>query len=226
MVALEEASPGKAPVSPSTTVRPAPWTLLLCHGRDPVWPSALPPRSAGVGSVPALSLFFVQTVPKFFTPPLPGLQVRELRGNRCSGCRASPQGTPQDGGAVAGVNQTRERAWGLQASHLGPASGSHGWRASWARPSPSATSAPCWHHWAFGLRVSRRLPPAFGLTTSEPLAHSHGLQLWAGVYTGLARHRPPCLLSETLTSGLKAGPHQATSTPSLWEIQALPATVI
>lgn len=77
-----------------------------------------------------------------------------------------------------------------------------------------------------GLRVSRRLPPVFGLTTSEPLAHSHGLQLWAGVYTRLARHPPPCLLSETLTSGLKAGPHQATSTPSLWEIQALPATVI
>ena len=33
---------------------------------------------------------------------------------------------------------------------LGPASGSHGWRASRARPSPSATSAPYWHHWAFG----------------------------------------------------------------------------
>lgn len=56
----------------------------------------------------AVSLLFIQTVTGFFTQPLPGLQVRELRKNHCLGFRASPQRALQDGRAMAGWNQTRE----------------------------------------------------------------------------------------------------------------------
>lgn len=45
------------------------------------------------------------------------------------------------------------------------------------------------------------------------------------VYVGLTPSSQG-LLSKMLTPDLKAGPYQATSTPSLWEIQALPATLI
>lgn len=42
-------------------------------------------------------------------------------------------------------------------------------------PHPPAPGTPCWHRWAVGLHVSTCVPPAFGLTTFDPLAHSHGL---------------------------------------------------
>lgn len=50
----------------------------VVHGGDPASPSASPPRAAGVGSVAAVSLLFVQTVPGFSTQPLPGFHIREL----------------------------------------------------------------------------------------------------------------------------------------------------
>lgn len=163
-------------MSPSKTVWPAPWTLLLCHGRDPAQPSALPRRSAGVSLVPALSLFFVQTVPRFFTPPLPGLQVRELRENHCSGFRASPQGAPPDGGAMAGVNQTRDRPWGLPSSSPGTCL-----RQLWLEGLPGTALTLC-HQYSL-LAPLGFWTPRFQTFTSclwidstfDPLAHSHGL---------------------------------------------------
>lgn len=111
----------RSPRSPSKTMWPAPWTLLLSHGTPPSPPHHCPHLQE---SVAALSLLFVQTAPGFFAQPLPGLQARELRQNHCLGFRASPQGDLQDGGAIVGLNQTREAPWSFQAHHLGPASGS------------------------------------------------------------------------------------------------------
>ena len=153
-------------MSPSKTLR---LLLGLCRclliGTLP--PSAPPPRSAGVGSVAAVSLLFAQTVPGFFTQLLPGLQVRELRENQCLGF-----GALQDGGPVAGLNPTRERPRGLHTHPWGPALGSCSWWASRVWPLPSASSA--------GLSDSmfQMFTPAFGLTlhlTPDPVAHSHGL---------------------------------------------------
>ena len=68
----------------------------------------------------ALSLFFAQALPGFFTRPIPGLLVRELRENHCLGF-----GALEDGGAVTGLNQTKGRPQGLQVHQLGLASGRH-----------------------------------------------------------------------------------------------------
>lgn len=75
------------------------------------------------------------------------------------------------------------------------------------------------------------LSPAFGLTLHlipDSLANPRGLPVcvgragekkkpwfWVEVCKGLLPHT--CLHSKTLMSGLKAGPHRATSTPGFME---------
>lgn len=95
VAALEETDLLERPVSPSKTT----WPLLGLQSLMAVPALSTTTRASGGGSVAAAGFLFVQTVPGFCTPPLPGLQVRE---NHCLGFKASSQGALQDGGAMAG----------------------------------------------------------------------------------------------------------------------------
>lgn len=97
VAALEETDLLERPVSPSKTTWPFLGLQSFMAGTLPALSTTT--RASGGGSVAAAGFLFVQTVPGFFTPPIPGLQVRE---NHCLGFKASSQGALQDGGAMAG----------------------------------------------------------------------------------------------------------------------------
>lgn len=129
VAALEETDLLERPQCLPPKPRGPPWTpLSLMVGTLPTLSTAT--RSSGVGSVAAAGLLFVQTVPRLFTQPLPGLRSE----SHCLGIKASSQAACRMVGPW--LARTKQR------TDLGPASGSCYWRAS-AWPSYCADSTPC-----------------------------------------------------------------------------------
>lgn len=107
---LEETSLGKVPVSPSRTIWPASWTLLFMVGTLPLPQHHHPGLRESARWLLLVSFLSKQSLA---SPLNPFQDFRELREDHCLGFGASPQGPLQDGGAMAGLNQTQDgrKAW-------------------------------------------------------------------------------------------------------------------
>lgn len=142
LAAIEETDLRERP--PCLPAKPCGLLLGLCMvGTLPSPPHCLP----GLWELAWCLLFvslFVQTDPTFFTQPLPGLLVRELREKHCLGFRALHEEPCRMVGAPSSSPRTCFRQPLLE-----------------VLPGMALTLLP---PWAFGLHVSRRLLPAFGLT--------------------------------------------------------------